>query len=110
MDIDQLVDAACERAGSTDFGPDTWQEGLGVLVGSLRDEAALNECVTSGCWLNGHFVMFEHMSDEPMMYSGGGRADIAKAEQVRSLVYRALFEMRALKHLQQARRAHMLRS
>ncbi len=43
MDIDQLVDAACERAGAADFGPDTWQEGLDVLVRSLSDEAALNE-------------------------------------------------------------------
>jgi hypothetical protein len=43
MEIDELVDAACARAGSTDFGPDTWQEGLGVLVGALDDEAGLNE-------------------------------------------------------------------
>lgn len=43
MDIEQLVDTACERAGSSDLGPDTWQEGLGVLVRSLTDEAALNE-------------------------------------------------------------------
>ncbi len=43
MDIDEMVDAACERAGSSNFGEDTWQEGLGVLVDSLRDEAALNE-------------------------------------------------------------------
>jgi hypothetical protein len=55
------------------------------------DEAALNEFVTSGCGLNGHSVMFEHMSDEFMTYAGGGKADIAKAEQVRSLVYSALF-------------------
>jgi hypothetical protein len=43
MDIDQLVDAACEKAGSSDFGADTWQEGLGILVRSLNDEAALND-------------------------------------------------------------------
>ena len=43
MDIDQLVDIACERAGSEDFGVDTWREGLEVLVRSLDSEAALNE-------------------------------------------------------------------
>jgi hypothetical protein len=43
MDIDQLVDTACERAGSDDLGPDSWREGLEVLVHSLRTEAALNE-------------------------------------------------------------------
>lgn len=43
MEISQLVDTACERAECSDFGADTWQEGLSVLVGSLTDEAALNE-------------------------------------------------------------------
>ena len=43
MDIDQLVDTARERAGADDFGDDTWREGLGVLVGALNSEAALNE-------------------------------------------------------------------
>jgi hypothetical protein len=43
MDVDQLVDTACEKAGSSNFGADTWQEGLGVLVHALTDEAALNE-------------------------------------------------------------------
>jgi hypothetical protein len=43
MDIDQMVDAACERAGSDDFGADTWREGLDLLVRSLDEEAALNE-------------------------------------------------------------------
>jgi hypothetical protein len=43
MEIDHLVDAACERAGSSDLGDDTWREGLDVLLRSLRTEAALNE-------------------------------------------------------------------
>ncbi|MEY2397845.1 MAG: hypothetical protein QOJ00_1019 [Actinomycetota bacterium] len=43
MEVNQLVDTACERAGLSDFGRDTWQEGLDVLVRSLDDEAALNE-------------------------------------------------------------------
>jgi len=55
------------------------------------DEAALQEFLTQGCDLFGHSVMFEHMSDQYMSYSGGGEADVAKAEMVRSLVYRALF-------------------
>jgi Sulfotransferase family len=36
-----LVDEATRRAGLADFGPDTWQEGLDVLVRSLNTEAAL---------------------------------------------------------------------
>jgi Sulfotransferase family len=43
MEIDQLVDRACERAGSDDLGPETWREGLEVLVRSLNTESALNE-------------------------------------------------------------------
>lgn len=43
MEIEQLIDTACERAGSDDFGGDTWREGLAVLVHSLRTEALLNE-------------------------------------------------------------------
>jgi hypothetical protein len=41
--VGQLIDAACERAGSDDFGADSWREGLDVLVRSLNTEAALNE-------------------------------------------------------------------
>jgi hypothetical protein len=43
MDIDQMVEQACERAGADDLGEDTWREGLEVLVRSLETEAALNE-------------------------------------------------------------------
>ncbi len=43
MDVEQMVEAAVERAGSDDFGGDTWREGLEVLVRSLEEEAALNE-------------------------------------------------------------------
>ena len=43
MEIEQLIDTACERAGSDDFGGDTWREGLEVLVQSLNTEALLNE-------------------------------------------------------------------
>ena len=43
MEIDQLVDTACERVGADDLGDETWREGLEVLVRSLGTEAALNE-------------------------------------------------------------------
>ena len=43
LEVGALVDAAVGRAGSDDFGADTWQAGLEVLVGSFNEEAALNE-------------------------------------------------------------------
>lgn len=43
LEVGALVDAACGQAGSDDFGEDSWQEGLGVLVHSLGTEGALNE-------------------------------------------------------------------
>ncbi len=43
MNVDELVETACARVGSGDFGGDTWREGLDVLVESLNREAALNE-------------------------------------------------------------------
>ena len=43
IDVRELVDTARARAGSDDFGPDTWREGLEVLVRALNGEADLNE-------------------------------------------------------------------
>jgi hypothetical protein len=43
IQVGQLVETAVARAGSDDFGEDTWQEGLDVLVESLTTESALNE-------------------------------------------------------------------
>lgn len=43
IEIEPLLDLASERAGASDFGADTWREGLEVLVRSLNDEAGLNE-------------------------------------------------------------------
>jgi hypothetical protein len=43
IDVQQLVDAACESTGLSDFGEDTWREGLDRLVDSLLTEAALND-------------------------------------------------------------------
>jgi hypothetical protein len=41
--VEQLIETATERAGSDDFGLDTWREGLDVLVRALNEEALLNE-------------------------------------------------------------------
>jgi len=41
--VEQLIETACERAGSDDFGLGTWREGLDVLVRALNQEANLNE-------------------------------------------------------------------
>jgi Sulfotransferase family len=43
LEVSALVSAACERSGCDDFGEDTWQEGLDVLVWALVHEASLNE-------------------------------------------------------------------
>ena len=43
IQIGQLIEAAVARAGSDDFGEESWREGLAVLVDSLNAEAALNE-------------------------------------------------------------------
>ena len=41
--VDELVEAACVRVESDDFGEDSWQEGLGVLVEALNTEGSLNQ-------------------------------------------------------------------
>jgi hypothetical protein len=38
-----LVEKACARAGSDDFGPDSWREGFEVLTRALATEGSLNE-------------------------------------------------------------------
>ena len=43
MKANDLVETACRRAGTDDFGEETWREGLDVLVNSLTEESALNE-------------------------------------------------------------------
>ena len=43
LEVVTLVAAATERAGSDDFGEDTWREGLDVLVWALVNEGSLNE-------------------------------------------------------------------
>lgn len=43
MRADILIATACAATGFTDFGGDSWREGLDVLVDSLDREAGLNE-------------------------------------------------------------------
>jgi hypothetical protein len=43
LDRDPLVDEAVARTGEDDFGEPTWQEGLDILLDSLRTEARLSE-------------------------------------------------------------------
>jgi hypothetical protein len=43
LDVDRAVEQAAEQSGLTDLGDDSWREGLGRLVESLREDAALNE-------------------------------------------------------------------
>ena len=42
MNIDELLDAACADAGSDDFGPGDFRDGLAVLVDSAAREARFN--------------------------------------------------------------------
>jgi len=43
LEMSELVDAATTKAGSDDFGDDSWQEGLEVLLHALRKEGSLND-------------------------------------------------------------------
>ncbi|HLN05556.1 MAG TPA: sulfotransferase [Acidimicrobiales bacterium] len=43
LNVDELVEQAVGRAGADDFGVDTWQEGLEILVQSFNSEASLTE-------------------------------------------------------------------
>jgi len=42
-EVDQLVGAACERAGLADFGVDGWRDELEVLVESVESAAGVND-------------------------------------------------------------------
>ncbi|HXQ59162.1 MAG TPA: sulfotransferase [Acidimicrobiales bacterium] len=43
FDMSTLVDEAVARAGEEDFGEPTWQEGLGILLDGLEEEARLSD-------------------------------------------------------------------
>lgn len=47
LDAGRLVEQACTQTGLSDFGEETWQEGLERLVDSLRAEARCNELGTA---------------------------------------------------------------
>ncbi|HTQ20054.1 sulfotransferase [Mycobacterium sp.] len=40
--MDELITRACERTGLDDFGDDSWREGLGVLVDSVKSTPGVN--------------------------------------------------------------------
>jgi len=40
--FDELVSRACERAGLNDFGDDSWQEGLRLLINSCESAPGVN--------------------------------------------------------------------
>jgi hypothetical protein len=42
VNVDELKDKAVEQTDLTDFGVDSFEEGLGILLASLADEARLN--------------------------------------------------------------------
>ena len=46
MDVDRLVEASCEQAGSADFGGDSYREGLERFADALDREAELTEVGT----------------------------------------------------------------
>jgi hypothetical protein len=41
--VNEIENAAVEQTGLNDFGPDSYRDGLAVLLASLRDEARLND-------------------------------------------------------------------
>jgi hypothetical protein len=43
LSSNEVMDAASERTGLTDFGDDSFREGLEILLSSLRDEARLHD-------------------------------------------------------------------
>jgi len=53
LEVGALVEQAVGRAGCDDFGVDTWQEGLDVLVRSFNEEASLTDL--------GEQVVTDHM-------------------------------------------------
>jgi len=53
-EADQLVTAACERAGLDDFGVDGWRDGLEILVGTVESTPGVND--GGRAYLYGQFV------------------------------------------------------
>ena len=78
MQVEELVETALARAGSEDFGEDTWREGLDVLVDSLTRESALNEL--------GQSVMIDQIVDSwsVVSRSSNGTPGIPRSRTKRS--------------------------
>ena len=43
FEADRLIEEACSQTGEDDFGEPGWREGLDILLGSLIEEARLND-------------------------------------------------------------------
>lgn len=83
LDFDALVEAAKKRTGLSDFGADTWQEGLGVLVKALNEEAALNEL---GVKINGERIVDQLAQRLRFEKAWADHPEIAKEEIVSPVV------------------------
>jgi len=53
MNVDDVMSAAAGQAGSDDFGPDDFVEGLTILCATIHDQAQLNEL--------GHFALEQNV-------------------------------------------------
>jgi len=90
MNVDDVMTAAVAQAGSDDFGPDDFVEGLTVLCASLDDQAQLNDIgrfaleqnVIGGLvnrlrihdWVRQHPAILQERIDAPLVVVGMFRA------------------------------------
>jgi len=90
MNVDDVMAAAVAQAGSDDFGPDDFVEGLTVLCASLDDQAQLNDIgrfaleqnVIGGLvnrlrihdWVRQHPAILQERIDAPLVVVGMFRA------------------------------------
>ena len=90
LDVDDVMSAAVALAGSDDFGPDAFVEGLTVLCASANDEAQLSELgqfalqqnVIGGLvnrlrihdWVRRHPQLLDEHIDAPLIVVGMFRA------------------------------------
>jgi len=90
MNVDDVMTAAVAQAGSDDFGPDDFVEGLTVLCASIEDQAQLNDIgrfaleqnVIGGLvnrlriydWVRQHPAILQERIDAPLVVVGMFRA------------------------------------
>ena len=90
LDADRLVAEAVALAGVDDFGEDTWQEGLDVLVASLRTEARLHELgveIAAGdvvAYLANRLAITAWRADHPEIATGAIESPIVIVGQPRT--------------------------